>query len=91
MSKQIEEPRASKQILVRMLQLGGIAGFAIAQPMFALMGRYPEFLVTHKMAGLGIVLMTLAIILLPMIALSIFELLFLPLAGARSSACILCC
>ncbi len=67
-----------REVLVAFLHLGALWGFAVAQPLFDLLGRNAEFFATRGSEGLEIVGFGLALALAPPAALLAMEL----LAGA---------
>jgi len=46
-----------------------LCGFAIAQPLFDLLGKNPTFFVAHDLGGLDVVLLALALLIVPPLAL----------------------
>lgn len=58
----------------RALHLGVLTNFAVAQPVFDLLGRQPEFLVAHRLRPFDLILMALSLsVLLPMATLGIWQ------------------
>lgn len=57
----------------RLLELGTACGLAIAQPIFDLVGRNPEFLVAHRLEGAGLVFFALGLAVLPALLLWFVE------------------
>ena len=71
------------------LQIFALCGFAIAQPLFDLVGRNPTFLVVHDVGGVGLVAFALALVLVPP-ALLVGVLSLVRLASARAAWRLFC-
>lgn len=77
MTEQVQAPPASIKKLLRgnLLQLAGFVSFAVAQPVYSLIAKYPEFLVAHSAKPAQIALFAVALLLLPFLLLGSLELL----------------
>jgi hypothetical protein len=71
MRQQDGPPTPLKTILVQGVQLFGLSGFAVAQPLFGMLGNGPAFFITHGASRLDIVLLSAALLLVLPIALLI--------------------
>ena len=65
-------------LLVGGLHIAALTTFALAQPLFDLLGRNPEFFVAHDSTRWDIVLFAVALTLVPPLALVLLEALVLP-------------
>jgi hypothetical protein len=70
-----EATPATPKLLADAAQMFGLCGFAIAQPLFDLLGDNPAFFVAHDLDGFDVVLFALALLVIP--ALLAFGVLFL--------------
>ena len=77
----------ARSMLVGGLQLAGLSAFALAQPLFDLLGRNPEFFVAHDSTRGDIVLFALALTVGPPAALLLVEALA-RVAGRRPRAAV---
>src|SRR5919197_4040154 len=71
-------------LLVAGLHLAALSSFALAQPLFDLLEKNPDFLAAHGVTGWGVVLLGLVLVLaLPLLLLAIEALASLLGPGAR--------
>jgi hypothetical protein len=62
-------PRTRRWLLIAGLHLFGLAGFAVAQPLFDVLARHPAFFVAHEAAPLDLVLLAAVVVVAPPLAL----------------------
>src|SRR5882672_1846206 len=60
-----QDPRAVPRLGTEALQVFALCGFAIAQPLFDLLGRNSTFLVVHDVGGIELAAYAIALILVP--------------------------
>jgi uncharacterized membrane protein YgcG len=68
-------PSRAKEILVNFGQLGALSAFALAQPLFSLLKKNPEFFAARGSPGFDIISFSVLLVLLPPLALVLIELL----------------
>lgn len=66
-------PGRRKTLAVHFVQLLGLASFALTQPLLALLGKYPEFLIAHDVSGLDIFILLAGLVLAVPVGLLLVE------------------